>query len=355
MGEKLHQLRRTISEYVPGNSFATGNDSLPKKLQIQLMGLVGHGKSSIINSCLCVWANEEFRDRVGTNCGAQSVTTRPDVYTVTEHISMVDSVGIIDLKRVSLTQFNIQTSGEQNPGEGTWGIRNFLPSWLRQTSSVRPESKDSVISIAVIVFKASCGIAPDSTKGLIEKLNKTLGIAPLVVITFADEYKGDIQQLKEEFATLHCPHVFIVTCYNKENKEDRDDALDKILLDFLVACTDVAEKRLRFMFGENSAGNMQNVHRHKGTPAFSVSSPNIAPQSTSAKSPSDMWAGASASQLRPPGNEDKERPMPVRQDSLDPNNPTLKILERISDQLERIEKALESEIEPGIGGTQTIR
>eukprot|EP00062_Callorhinchus_milii_P018559 gi/632972167/ref/XP_007902527.1/ PREDICTED: uncharacterized protein LOC103185698 isoform X1 [Callorhinchus milii] len=132
--------------------------------------------------------------------------------------------------------------GYRKPGEeviwdkGFWSFVKDCFVW----------SDADVLLVPVIVFKASCGLAPAVMTDLITELDNASGIAPLVVITFADEYKGDIQQLKEDFATLHCPHVFIVTCYNKENKEDRDDALDKILLDFLVACTDVAEKTLRF-------------------------------------------------------------------------------------------------------------
>eukprot|EP00062_Callorhinchus_milii_P018556 gi/632972159/ref/XP_007902523.1/ PREDICTED: uncharacterized protein LOC103185695 isoform X1 [Callorhinchus milii] len=143
------------------------------------------------------------------------------------------------------------------------------------------------------------------------------------VIVVVDDVSADTtgtkQQLLQHQSTLsNCRELFVFRA---------SDCKAHIILEFFR----------KLDAAEGKTGNMQNVHRHKGTPAFSVSSPNIAPQSTSTKSPSDMWAGASASQLRPPENENKERPLAATQYFLDPNNPDiLKILQRIADQVKRI-------------------
>ncbi|KAG8542524.1 hypothetical protein GDO81_026568 [Engystomops pustulosus] len=64
-----------------------------KRILIQLFGLMGHGKSSLINSCIYTLGDKEYEMKVEASGSDGSHTTERITYQLTECITMVDNRG----------------------------------------------------------------------------------------------------------------------------------------------------------------------------------------------------------------------------------------------------------------------
>lgn len=85
------EMRRFINTF-SFDQCKKGNQGF-NRILIQLFGLLGHGKSSFINTCIYVWQDEEFQNwskAVGED-GGHTQDRIP--YKLTENITLVDNRG----------------------------------------------------------------------------------------------------------------------------------------------------------------------------------------------------------------------------------------------------------------------
>ncbi|XP_075035166.1 uncharacterized protein LOC142097327 isoform X2 [Mixophyes fleayi] len=91
--EDVCLIRHTLSQYKPGSTRDLRDHNF-RRVCLQLFGLVGHGKSSLINSCLCVVQDCHFSNEAGSGRTGKPFTMARKEYKLTDSVYIIDNRGL---------------------------------------------------------------------------------------------------------------------------------------------------------------------------------------------------------------------------------------------------------------------
>ncbi|KAM3916517.1 uncharacterized protein RB166_015760 [Leptodactylus fuscus] len=208
------RLRHKINTF----SFHSGKDGGQgfRRVLIQLFGLLGHGKSSFINSCLYVWEDGDYKNWAEAAAKDGGCTINRLTYPLTRNITLVDNRGYAKL-------------GSYESGEIFAQLGNLLPlgntvEWSKGFGLVERivraenniESSDFIVP--VFVYSVKTGINPseaDEIKHLLSTAEKLTGIYPLVVLTY--KTSGSLTETMAAFRNMGAEKIFSFENYTQKD------------------------------------------------------------------------------------------------------------------------------------------
>ncbi|XP_069838494.1 uncharacterized protein [Dendropsophus ebraccatus] len=214
MAMKIDKLRSEIENFTFHNG-KNGSRGFNHAL-IQLFGLLGHGKSSFINTCLYVWEDGDFKNWAEAAAKDEGCTMTRLTYPLTGNITLVDNRGYAKL-------------GSHESGEIFAQLGNLLPlgnavEWSKGFGLVerivRAESKikHSDFIVPVFVYSVKMGVNPHEAKeikSLLLTAAKVTGIYPLIVLTF--KTNGSLTDTMAAFRDMGAEKIFAFENYTQED------------------------------------------------------------------------------------------------------------------------------------------
>ncbi|XP_072288312.1 uncharacterized protein [Pyxicephalus adspersus] len=235
-------LRRLINRYTPGNSLQSSTHEF-QRVAIQVFGFLGHGKSSLINSCLCVLNNVEYENVSGAGMTQGGLTTQRHEHGLTNTLVMIDNRGFSKLNPQEILEACAQIRSLRDIGEVTWDIDN-LNETLRQFP-LKYQNRPADFILPVLVYSAAKPWNPSEGEDIqkfISEAFKITGIHPIVVITkcASENYNN----LRKNFGELGATKRLCLENYT-ENDYTRTEEKDGKFLEFLHVCIQEAERGIK--------------------------------------------------------------------------------------------------------------
>ncbi|KAM3916523.1 uncharacterized protein RB166_015764 [Leptodactylus fuscus] len=212
-----------------------------ERILLQLFGYVSHGKSSFINSVMCVWSNSEYKNCAGAGDDDGRRTTERLSYPLTKNIILVDNRGC--------SSMNIYESGEIFAQLG-----NLLPldkrvNWsegfelVERIVEAEPHVKATDLIIPIFVYSVKTLPSPDLKEELREifKVAANLTtIVPIVLLTQKDHQ--NFAEVKNMFLDIGADTIFALENYTDKNTK-RIKEVDEEIIRFLYEVISDAQFR----------------------------------------------------------------------------------------------------------------
>ncbi|XP_077306038.1 uncharacterized protein LOC143925337 [Lithobates pipiens] len=190
------------------------------QILIQLFGLLGHGKSSFINTCIYVWQDGEYQnwakadEELGGHHGGHTTERIP--HRLTSNIVLVDNRGL----------------GTMNPyetGEIFGQLGNLLPlgkqvEWSRGFGLVdRIVKSEKIVKTSdfitpVLVHSVKKTILPEEKadlKALLHTAKDLTGVFPIVILTHRTF--GNLVTVESTFKEMGVERIFSFENYTRED------------------------------------------------------------------------------------------------------------------------------------------
>ncbi|XP_077128173.1 uncharacterized protein LOC143784166 [Ranitomeya variabilis] len=210
----MDKLRSKIKSFTlsPGENGRQGFS----RVLIQLFGLLGHGKSSFINSCLYVWEDGDYKNWAESAASNEGCTMNRLAYPLTRHLTLVDNRGYAKL-------------GSYESGEIFAQLGHLLPlgsavEWSKGFGLVerivRAEKiiETSDFIVPVFIYSVKTGVHPteaDEIKHLLHTAAKLTGIYPIVVLTY--KTSGSLTDTIAAFRDMGAEKIFAFENYTLED------------------------------------------------------------------------------------------------------------------------------------------
>ncbi|XP_069591264.1 histone-lysine N-methyltransferase, H3 lysine-79 specific-like [Ranitomeya imitator] len=230
------EMRRFIENF-SFDKCKKGNQGFNRVL-IQLFGLLGHGKSSFINTCIYVWKDCEFENWSKSMDNDGGHTTERIPYELTENITLVDNRGCgkMDDKEsgVIFAQLgNLLPLGK----EVQWGEGFGL---VERMVKAEKEVKTSDFIFPVFVYSVKKEITnpeKEDLKLLFQTAQKLTGVIPIVVLTH--KTAGSLTKTEGIFRDLGIDRIFSFENYTREDHMKTRGKHEEVLKFFCEVVRDV--------------------------------------------------------------------------------------------------------------------
>ncbi|XP_071978173.1 uncharacterized protein [Engystomops pustulosus] len=209
----IEQLKNCILSYTLNNC-PLGNQGFNRVL-IQTMGFLGHGKSSLINSCKYALYDKEFIAHAQAGSADGGLTTARNAYPLTPTITMVDNRGCATLNPFETGEFYTQLAN--------FAALNTAIEWTTEFDVVLDRLEDSEsnvndIIVPVFVYSVKREMAADEVediKQFLKTCRDLTGIFPIIVLTH--KTCGPFSKFRDLFEGLGAEEIFSVENYTQED------------------------------------------------------------------------------------------------------------------------------------------
>ncbi|KAM4024246.1 uncharacterized protein ACNLHF_025173 [Anomaloglossus baeobatrachus] len=237
MAQQPEGLLERVHQFTPGN--------VPgyQRVSLQLFGMLGHGKSSLVNSCVCVVKNEEYHNVAGAGTSQGGLTIRRHEHELTEALVIVDNRGFTKLATEEILEACAQLRSLRDIGEVTWEKDNLEVTLERLPHKYTDRPADFILP--VLVFRGNYILTEENScdfEKLITNSFRITGVHPIVVITNCNV--NNREEMKNKFGKLGVTKKICLENYTENNCE-RTEEKDQRILEFLNMCIQEAERGLR--------------------------------------------------------------------------------------------------------------
>ncbi|XP_073492313.1 uncharacterized protein [Aquarana catesbeiana] len=242
MSAASENLLEHIKRYVPGIR-ADNSEHGIERLIILLLGFAGHGKSSLINSCMCVVKDEIYRNLAGAGADEGGKTMKRTSHHLTDTIRITDNRGFKKMEPGEILTVCAQQRNLRLEGDVEWEGDN-LQETIRCIPLVNKHPKE--IILPVIVHSCLYNLKVDeenSMKKLINKCQEITEISPIVVITNVgppNTGSGNGAAFITKFGEMGCTNRICLENYT-ENSPTRSREADDQFIRFLQVCINDTE------------------------------------------------------------------------------------------------------------------
>ncbi|KAM4025416.1 uncharacterized protein ACNLHF_025943 isoform 2-T2 [Anomaloglossus baeobatrachus] len=239
--EDTDTMREALSSYKPGSSRNLQGHGFTR-VCLQLFGLEGDGKSSLINSCLCVVHNLPFSNEAGSGTSAESFTTTREEYKLTDMVYIVDNRGLKNVTKDARLEVSAQLRNLRSMSRVDWEFESERT--LNQLDErCNHRSVDFIVPVLVrSVDRLFSKNVMDEFSPLLRDAFEITGIFPIVVLTKNNgQSVAEIQKLIED---LGPQHIFLLDNYTTTNTS-RSGNTDSKVLKFLHVCLQEADRGIQ--------------------------------------------------------------------------------------------------------------
>ncbi|KAM4026000.1 uncharacterized protein ACNLHF_026401 [Anomaloglossus baeobatrachus] len=211
----IGQLKEYIISYTL-NSCPLGNQGYNQVL-IQLLGFLGHGKSSLINSCKYALHDKEFTAHAESGSADGGLTTVRKTYPLTNTITMVDNRGCAKLNPFETGEFYTQLANFVPLNEGVEWTKEFDDVLSRlEDADIEPNFSDIIVPVFVYSVKRDIpGNEIEEIKTFLKTCRDLTGIFPIIVLTH--KTSGPFSKIRDMFEGMGAEEIFSVENYTSED------------------------------------------------------------------------------------------------------------------------------------------
>ncbi|KAM3916918.1 uncharacterized protein RB166_016086 [Leptodactylus fuscus] len=202
-----------------------------ERILLQLFGYVGHGKSSLINTVMCVWYNSRYKNCANAAGTDESHTTERLTYAVNKKIIMVDNRGC--------SSMNTYETGEIFAQLGNLLPLDMSVGWSKGFELVdriveaEPYVKASDFIIPIFVYSVRHSPTPElknELRGIFETARQLTMVVPTVVLTHMNH--PNYTEVENMFRDIGTETFFALENYTEENPR-RIRETDESVIQFL--------------------------------------------------------------------------------------------------------------------------
>ncbi|XP_044160874.1 uncharacterized protein LOC122945763 [Bufo gargarizans] len=210
----MDKLRTKIKHFTFHNG-RNGSQGFNRVL-IQLFGLMGHGKSSFINSCLYVWEDGDYQNWAQSAVKDGGCTMDRLTYPLTSNITLVDNRGYAKLGSYETGEIFAQLGNLLPLGNTVEWSKGFglIERIVRAETKIKP----SDFIVPVFVYSVKTGLHPpedEEIKHLLLNAAKLTGINPIVVLTY--KTSGSLAKTMGAFRNIGAEKIFAFENYTQED------------------------------------------------------------------------------------------------------------------------------------------
>ncbi|CAJ0934185.1 unnamed protein product [Ranitomeya imitator] len=233
-----------VTEYYPGRTLGNINNGIQRVL-LQVFGMLGQGKSSLINSCLCVMKGGGYNNTAPSGSNHGGMTIERKEFELTNHLVMIDNRGFNKLNPTEVLEMSAQFRHLRELGEVTWTGISIREAYRVYKEEQRREPTDLVVP----VFVHSCETVWDeNAEKLLAEVYSITGIHPIIVITHSSS--KNCGEFIEKLKKLKSTHFITLENYTEKNPKPNPETDGKIV-EFLQTCIKEAESRIKKMSEED--------------------------------------------------------------------------------------------------------
>lgn len=234
-------IRNTLSSYKPGSTRNLQGHGF-KRVFLQLFGLVGHGKSSLINSCLSVINMLPFSNEAGAGTSSGSFTTARKEYKLTDTVYIIDNQGLNKMTKDERLELSAQLRNLRTTLKVDWEFE--LERTVNQLEETwNNQSMDFIVP--VLVYSMDCTFSKNTAIEIgpfLRDAFEITGIFPIVVLTkHKTQNTTETVRMIEE---LGPHHIFLLDNYSTSNSV-RSLSTDSKVLKFLHTCLQEADRGIQ--------------------------------------------------------------------------------------------------------------
>ncbi|XP_077129811.1 uncharacterized protein LOC143785038 [Ranitomeya variabilis] len=208
------------------------------RILIQLFGLLGHGKSSFINTCIYVWRDCEFENWAKAKGADGGATTDRIPYELMENITLVDNRGCIRMDDQESGVIFAQLGNLLPLGtEVQWG-EGFGLSERMVKAEKEVKTSDFIFPVFVhSVRKEITNTEKEDLKLLFQTAQKLTGVVPIVVLTH--KTAGSLTKTEGIFRDIGIDRIFSFENYTREDHMKTRGKHEEVLKFFCEVIRDV--------------------------------------------------------------------------------------------------------------------
>ncbi|KAM4023967.1 uncharacterized protein ACNLHF_024935 [Anomaloglossus baeobatrachus] len=239
--EDVAAMREALSSYKPGSSRNLQGHGFTR-VCLQLFGLEGDGKSSLINSCLCVVHNLPFSNEAGSGTSAEPFTTTREEYKLTDTVYIVDNRGLNNVTKDARLEVSAQLRNLRSMSRVDWEFE-YERTVNQLEERCNHHSVDFIVPVLVrSVDRLFSKKIADEFSPLLRDAFEITGIFPIVVLT---KHRGrntaEIKKLIEDLGPQQIFHLDNYTTTNASRSADTDCKV----LKFLQVCLQEADRGIQ--------------------------------------------------------------------------------------------------------------
>ncbi|KAM4632184.1 uncharacterized protein O3C94_018715 isoform 1-T1 [Discoglossus pictus] len=193
-----------------------GNQGYNRVL-LQLFGLIGHGKSSLVNSCKFVLEDKEYEMYAGAVGSHVTVTLHRTAYPLTNTITIVDNRGCSSMDTYETAEVYAQLGNFLPLNEEVVWPEGFVGMMRTLENSVMDPNYSDLI-VPVFVYSVRSGAPNESKehiKGFLRNCKDMTGIFPIIVLTH--KTSGDFYEVEKTFRLMGAEQVIKLENYTAED------------------------------------------------------------------------------------------------------------------------------------------
>ncbi|XP_063285623.1 uncharacterized protein LOC134571352 [Pelobates fuscus] len=246
------EIRKRLSEYTPGSTQNLQGHGY-SRVCVQLFGMTGHGKSSLINSCLCVAKDVKYRNVANSSIANTATTMMRNEFKLNNAVYMTDNRGITKLTEEELFEISAQFCQLRTTGEVMWKDGS-----KRNNEALIKTPKIQEIIVPVFVYSAEYPSAPqtfEQYEAFIREAYNMTDLFPIIVLTKCKQI--NTKELEYKFRQLGANHVVRIENYTTTNNQ-RNPEIDTNILKFLEICLEEADQAIDLKLGRDPQQEWSN-------------------------------------------------------------------------------------------------
>ncbi|CAH2307855.1 Hypothetical predicted protein [Pelobates cultripes] len=243
------EIRKRLSEYTPGSTrYLVGHGY--RRVCVQLFGMAGHGKSSLINSCVCVMYDKEFENVANAGKSSNPITMERREFKLQRDVCISDNRGVNKLTKDEYHEVTAQLCKLRSAREVNWdndlehAINNFLE---------RLNNPPTEIIVPVLVCSAAWFLNDETVEQILPFLTETkeiTGIFPIIVLTKYKNMEIQAQETLRIFKNRGANHVIHIENYTTTDSR-RNLEKDTNILKFVEICLEEADRIIFLKLGKS--------------------------------------------------------------------------------------------------------
>ncbi|XP_073416583.1 uncharacterized protein [Dendrobates tinctorius] len=199
-----------------------------QRILLQLFGYLGHGKSSFINTVMCVWSNSGYKNWANAAGADEGHTMERLTYQLTKNIVLVDNRGCSKMNTYETGEIFAQLANLLPLDKSVDWSKGF--GLVDRIVDAEPIVKASDFTIPIFVYS----VANSSTPGLKEELKDIFGTAkkltkvvPTVVLTH--RHHENYTEMENMFRDIGVDKFFSLENYTDKNPKRKRESHEAVI------------------------------------------------------------------------------------------------------------------------------
>ncbi|XP_053550372.1 uncharacterized protein LOC128641839 [Bombina bombina] len=230
------------TQYTPGSTLAYGYAHQFQRIILQLYGLFGHGKTSLINLCLSVVRNKPYEDLAGSGWTDGLVIKERREHWLTNTVIITDNRGFIKIDDEEITEASAQLASLRILEEGVIWNRSTEEKLDLMLAKYNTSPTDFIVP--VIVHRGTTNMSEEHSNNMRKFISRAFDVTSIFPIVLIMEAGESLDKISNTFSLLGVSHVCSLQNFSTE-KPERTPETDAEIMNFLTVCINEADRGLR--------------------------------------------------------------------------------------------------------------